>query len=274
MMHERTERQQRFEQRLNQLYSRTIEALVPICIRAPRGEPELVGTGIALRVGNEIVIATAAHVADHSVNTRLYGRIGETLWTLSSPYSTSLPASGKRDDDATDLAFWILEDSYRKNLGNMKPINALQSDLWDKAPRTLEHGSDYVVIGYPRSQQSRQPKPSSRGYELQFKPQVFVLRPYPAKEREAANLKFSDSLLLDYDKENSYVSTGHQIGPDLHGVSGSPVWHVPSMSEEECGIPRLSGIAIAWRKKPPVGIIATPIVHLLRGVVSAIEGKL
>jgi len=272
--HGAVQREQLLQQRLRQLYSRTIEALVPICIRAPRGEPELVGTGIALRIDDHIAIATAAHVADHGANTKLYVRIGETLCTLPAPYSTSLPASGKREDDATDLAFWILQEPYRKKLGEMRPLNALQSDIWNKAPRTLEDGSDYVVVGYPRSQQSRHPKPSSRGYELEFRPQIFLLRPYSAEARAEANLKFSDTLLLDYDKENSYTSTGRRTGPDLYGVSGSPVWYAPNISEEKCGVPKLAGIAIEWRKKHPVGIIATPMVHLLRGVIAAIENKL
>ncbi len=268
-------RWERSAARIDELYRRSMASLVPVYRRARNQKPELVGTAFTMNVENQTFLATAAHVSDCAHRSPLFGAFGETLLSLPNVcHATVVDEGATRDDDATDLSFWVLEDRHTAQIGAATPITPGELCGPTQAPRVHEPGTAFVVHGFACTQQPRDVKLSKRGYELGFRSELLVLNSHSQRDRDVANLKFSDTIFLDYEKEDLFRAHQPVVGPDIHGVSGSPVWYCRDIGELVAHEPRLAGVAISWRKKAPAGIIVTPISYLARGIVDFLEGRI
>jgi hypothetical protein len=136
------------------LSQRPIQATVPLYGRSERNELELLGSGVLLRVENEVFLLTARHVLDALPTQSRYIAVGDNVNILDAVYSSTKSLEEGREYDPFDLAYFHLGSSLVGKLGSNKPISMNDLDLENYSTS----GQVYLIIGFPVSKQPRMPK--------------------------------------------------------------------------------------------------------------------
>jgi hypothetical protein len=234
---------------------------VPIYADGPR-HPRLIGTGTLMSLRGKVVLATAAHVFDDATAAPRYVGAAEMLLPFGGRRWMSLiPSGGTRDDDPVDLAVVQLapEAANHVDLDDCLLID----DLDIAEPSHAAESDFFFVNGFPATRQPRQMRDA--GFEARAFP--FVTEEAAESEYAEAGISRTTSLLVHFDKDDIYRAGQLAAGPDLPGTSGGPVWRLPSAPRER---PRLAGLVVRWRLKPPLGIIARRASSLNRLIAHAI----
>jgi hypothetical protein len=177
-------------------------------------------------------------------------------------WTSPLPPNGEREEDRTDLAFWRLEPGFAKRIPEREVLQQTLLDASQAAPAFRGDDDQFVILGYPITLQPRQPTDG----ELAARPMTFVAQALSQDEYRAVGREPSEALLLGYSKHDAHSLEGPIVGPDLPGLSGGAIWHVPGLLLPERGRPVLAGLAIRWRIADPKCIIATRLGPLLAAI--------
>lgn len=221
--------------------------------------PELIGSGILIRLGRDVFLVSAAHVADRIVRGPHYFGTRELIPLPSLKLSSPLPASRNRDDDPIDLAYWVIDPATLKRIAIE---DCLAVDELDAVPVSdVPHGDTHFLSGYPCTRQPRH----IDGKELDAETLSFLTDEVTPEEYGALGRDRTTSIVVDYDKEDFYRYGEKLTGPDLHGVSGGAIWrlHGPACHPQR---PLLTGFATTWRKAPPRAVVGTRVHVWLRHV--------
>ena len=98
------------------------DCICPIWIEDETGIPEFLGSSTLLDICGVKLLVTAAHVVDESASSTLYWNPGGKLIPLVGRFDTSsLPQSGKRDDDPIDIAVLELSEELAASLSVVAP---------------------------------------------------------------------------------------------------------------------------------------------------------
>lgn len=258
-----TIRVRRLTERVDRLRSRAVPALTPLYRRHPRGHPEPIGTGITIALDREVVVISAAHVSDYAVRSRLHMGVGTDVLPIEGQRWTSpVPPNGEREEDRTDLAFWRLQKDFAARIPAREILPESLLDVHHSTPPFRGDDDHFVILGYPVTKQPRQPADG----ELRAVPMTFIARSLVPSEYRTTRRNPAESLLLEYDKDDSFSLKGRSVGPDLPGLSGGAVWHYPHLLSGQRGRPLLAAIAIRWRTTEPKCIISTRLGPLVAAV--------
>ena len=193
---------------------RLLRSLTPIYREGPR-HPELIGSGTLLRIADMTFLVTAAHVADEVKRGPYYFGAADMLIPLGGlKMSSPLPVGVSRDEDRTDLAYWVLDPSVAGKLSSADTLRPGDLELDSVSEAFTEN--QYLVNGYPAS---RQPRRLTEG-EFAARPFSFITEEESARSYEAINLDRTRNLFVSFDKDDTYRQGAKVTGPDLFGISG------------------------------------------------------
>jgi hypothetical protein len=128
---------------------------------------------------------------------------------------------------------------------------------------SLAEGSKtkYLVIGYPRSQQARQPAHGTIT--------AIPLHPIVVAREESIYADFGTSptthILLEYDRSDFALEQRGALLADPHGMSGGGVWRIDRMLAPYMPVLGLVGIMIEHHPGPSHTMVATRIGVALEG---------
>jgi hypothetical protein len=221
----------------------TFEALCPyvVPIYGPerRSRPEVVGSGVLLRVSADTLLLTAAHVLDERVPLganearSLYLPAGKDLAELKvaqENHFRSYAPNRDRNLDRLDYGVVRLPSALAKAITEYKwlvPANLQLTETGRASSRER-----YSFMGYPSSQSKRRPDRGTIGRACRYTDG----EPLAPDEVLAKGLKPEAHIVVPLEKRK---------GTRLAGMSGGAVWSLRGHLREG---PRLAGIAIEeWK---------------------------
>lgn len=224
--------------------------------------PGILGTGTFCEVGDRYFLVTAAHVADEA-DTAYFGA-GFFLSTESTRLiSTSLPASGRRQDDLIDVAVILLsrETGRRfRDLGRM-PIGVRDWNAADQA----RPGQRYVFTGFTHANVNR----DDERRRIEPRRVSADCPTYSNEQLARLGLDSRFHIAAKYEWRRMVNQRGNVgMGPDPTGMSGGPVWTRDPDSENL----RWVGVGIEhWRERQTlIGSRIGAVIYLLRSAVPEI----
>jgi hypothetical protein len=225
------------------------DAVLPLYShRELRKPPTLVGSGVLVRIAEELFVFTAAHVlADFNSQSIVVGAENKLIGLVGESYRTGKPAEGDHQRDGVDAAVLRIENQLPSALQQ----RALTLDDLDGDPPRTNDG--YLVAGYPFNA-SR-----TKGREVRSLPLLFV---NGSKNPSLANPVEAESALHCFVAVgDNWVGPGGLMQPrSFRGVSGGGVWRLEPQTNPLAG--KLLAIAIEHRK-PADCVVGTRIgVHL------------
>lgn len=157
--------------------------------------PELIGSCVFLRVGNDHYLVTAAHVVDDADETTLYVAAGEELLPIVGHIHVTAAPNGDRYKDHADFAFMRLGTEILNCMTDLKFLRDVDASL-NRADTTKR---SYLVLGYPRSLNK---KISATERVVRPKPWHYqnVGEAPDSKTLEAIGCNLEHHLFLKYDK--------------------------------------------------------------------------
>ena len=217
----------------------TFSATVPIVLeRRHSRRPELIGSGVLVRIVDCTFLLTAAHVTDaQSEGTLLIpGREG---FIPANGYFSAMrmPASGRRSDDKLDVAYFLLDRECVSDLHRHCTVLTRRNVLLEPEPPLY---TDYTFAGYPWRR--------SRAREGAVETDFTTLTGGEAKETEyeAVGLTRSRHIAIRVNRKQAFSQRlGRVVTPPLpQGMSGGGVyaWSQTALKEWPVRLP-LAGIA-------------------------------
>lgn len=185
-----------------------------------RGRPVVNGTAIFCSVDRWTYVATAAHALDQGDDRTIYLPDGVVLEVAATQVvSTSVPASGRREDDKIDVSIFRLTEAQSAGL-TAKGYAPIPVESWDVNDRPAL-GKSYVFTGFPDSRtryiQSRRVM-GPGGVTVNC-------TSVDAAELTAQGFHPASHIGGRYDRERMAGPDGQQINaPEPWGMSGGAVW--------------------------------------------------
>lgn len=248
-----------FAERTARAVERLLPAISPVFIPSQKGDADLVGSGVLLRIGPSELLVTAAHVMDIAKGDLHIG--GESqIVDISGEYSeTGDPAT--RDSDKFDLAILPLSQAHVSQLRDARFLSLDDLEPFETVDHRPVIGSKYLLLGFPATKQS-----VTRDGNVRVDPLRFVAQARPTTEYEIHGRDPSHHLLLEYNKKRGRAITGQVTLPDPYGVSGGGVFRVRGWAGEEAERETLVAIPTHYTGRVGKSVICTRIAEVLRGV--------
>jgi hypothetical protein len=235
---------------------RVVSATAPILGQDDRtNKPKFLGSAVLVKINTWHFAFTAAHVLDNRSRTILYIGSGNEFVQLRGSYWKP-PDTGNRNQDRIDIGLVHLSEETVQNMQEDEFLTLDDTYNLDSATTT----GHYVFTGYPQSRH----KSAIKGSEVEATPYSFVVLPASLADYQNAGLDPNISLLLRFDKQNLWNSSGQVVGPDPTGISGGGVWFLDNAFATTQLQPLLVAVAIQWwekprEKKPSKRILATKL---------------
>lgn len=208
-----------------------------------RGEPELVGSCVLMRIADRHFALSSAHVTDPLVERGhiMVGGTQDLVEVLPNAFGTEIPEGGTREDDRIDLSFIELTDKQAVDLGDC---------LWmtpqDVEVRRIPPGTEqsYLAIGYPW-RKTRIIRSEAR---LDTVPNGFAGTLVGEELYAATGYDPEDHVLIHFHRERVVSKAGRGV-PMVkpHGMSGGGLWRFDSLiTSRPWESDRLAGILTTW----------------------------
>lgn len=224
---------------VRQLANDLIRRIVPLYEDEASGQPTLYGTAFLVQGRRACFLLSAAHVLDNfkrlyyfvepNVKCVLHGRL----------LRSRMPASNDRRDDRVDVGVLrIGPDALPPYPGVDKvpiPMDRLRPGLQPRFPR------QFLSLGFPTTKSK--PNPLAK----QVKSEAVTFRNVSASTEVYERLGVSEHshIVIPFDVSRVYGDDGSaRAFPDPHGISGSPLWHLPPRGTAEPRPVQIVGIAI------------------------------
>ena len=246
-------------------------SILPIYGSKEYGTPDHIGTCIALRVDDQEVLLTAAHVIDENNHTSLYVG-GKELIPIEMEFLATRKANRNRDNDHYDFAIGHLPTRIGEALNDADFISETDIDTWDVYPI----GTMFTIVGYPNSR--------NRNVDKAARKVVGSLYHYSnisaTNERLMEELGISENshILLGFDQKYSTNECGKRVNSvALVGMSGGPVFRLGRLSDPAVlsGLlkpqPFLSGMVIEYNRRHKL-VVSTRMRVIIQSVRDLLKG--
>lgn len=237
---------------------RILQVTSPIFRETARGILEPIGSSVLLRIADEPLVLTSAHVLDDATaQTPLYvGTHNSTVLLQGRWFRSPLPKSGNRGDDRLDVGIARLSSTALASFDESCFLSPAEL-----APgQALTPGAIAVVCGYPHRKHRR------TGH-LEWESDAYTVSAMSAPLEDYARLDVqrSHAVVLGFDQKRSWTRQGQRTAPRLEGVSGGGVWVLRRPGGGDPPRPLLAAIFIEWHRGGK-RVIATRIEVLLGGI--------
>lgn len=254
-------------ERINPILPRVAAATAPVFSldRYRPGKPQIVASAVLVKINNWHFALTAAHAHARAKrsHSNLYIGSGKLILLEGFYGSTAPPGTGNRKQDRIDIGIVKLSE---KTVQDMQEDEFLAlDDIYNLDTATTT--GHYLFAGYPCSRHKRAIKEK----EAEATMYSFVAKPAPLADYQNAVLNPSISLLLQFDKQNLWLSSGRVVGPDPTGISGGGVWFLDNAFATTPLKPLLVAIAVewwekSWEGKPSKRVLATKLHVVLSAI--------
>lgn len=216
----------------------TFKATIPVYLWESGAKiPELVGSGVLVRIRDHVFLLTAGHVTEHKSKGD-YFTLGKSGFTeIFGKFTRLAHVSGRVANDSPDVAYLEL---HKDCVSSVDPkFQAIESqDMFAHASSSLLH--DYTFAGFPW----RKNRVKGRTIQTEF---ITYSGPEIAeKEYAALGLKRDHHIAIRFNcrKTFSVVKNRLRTSPHPEGMSGGGVylWNEEAMKDWPVRLP-LAGIA-------------------------------
>ncbi len=247
-------------------YSVIVDLVVPLYAVGKRSEPVLLGSATPLVIGSQHLLVTAAHVLDGNDDT-VVGGVASSLYlpiegrltelTAAPAFKSPLPQSGRREDDAIDLAFIAIPSGVASGLGPVRFLKPRNLGINDH----LSSSDSYVFSGFPETKnRAKFGTNSVKSFCL-----VYTGRSVPAAEAGNPEIAARTHILVRFDRSQVFDADGNRLtSPEPYGMSGGAVWAPAAADPNE---PVLVGIGTEYRATSKL-LIGTRINVVVAAVLS------
>ena len=254
---------------LKDLHVQLQKFVCPIFSANRKSEPELVGSGVLLRVSSRVFLLTAAHILDENERTNFYvsGK-SELIELLGRSYYGVSPGSGRRRDKI-DVGFVLLSDAV---VGELYPrLEFLAVDNLNVNDIAIP-GNPYAFVGYPTTRN----KPRLH-HKIRLGGMMLTLAAATEDKYVQLGLSSSTHLVACFDRSRVAGQAG-RTAPDPHGMSGGGVWRLersPDFAAPQV-FASLVALAIEWRRtsRVLVAVRISILVAMLRRLFPDIASQL
>lgn len=249
-------------QAANREASKRITHICPIYRPNTVLEPELIGTGVFLAIGNKRFVLTAAHVFGPAGegHQMLYipSHTSGNLTELAGTYLRSMPNDDVKRGDSSDVGIVLLDDTLTEQITPESFISLSMVDVDDVGNLRRP----YLVMGFPWRVS---PKVCRRTRIATAKAFSYATELFNNEHLQNLGLSPASHFFLRYAKRHSRNQHGQDLtAPDPHGLSGGPVWRMePADVQGETS--KLAGIIIEWHRNEG-GILAFRLPLVLAGI--------
>lgn len=199
--------------------------LIPIMQIININQAVVLGTGFFIEHKEKLFLCTAAHVIN-GPNSPEYSKIAipvsgprTSLYTLPASPITTIQ-KGNIDADIALIPLFR-DKEYCKNIKMYWDIFCL-NDIYDGNNTDLIN--EYLIQGYPVSLQSSIDAKKDKELNIIDLGRITFLSNYYDKDmKDVDNYNKEIDILINY-KNNIIVNGENLIVPDLHGISGSPIF--------------------------------------------------
>lgn len=218
--------------------NQTFKATIPVYLRESAAKiPELVGSGVLVRIRNRIFLLTAGHVAEHK-NKGDYFTLGKSGFTeLWGNFTRLAHVSGRVANDSLDVAYLELHKDFASAVD--PKFQAIESqDMFAQASSSLLH--NYTFAGFTWRKNKVKGKTIQTEFITYSGPEI------AEKEYIALGLKRDRHIAIRFNcrKTFSVAKNRLRISPHPEGMSGGGVylWNEEAMKNWPVRLP-LAGIA-------------------------------
>ena len=256
---------QQISKHSNSVAKKLLPSVRPIYMASDRDSPELIGSGVIIKVENYYFLITAAHLLDQLRGLGMYIGGEKTVVDITGQLIIVATNSGSGDKDKIDFAFTEIPENLLDELGRHNFLPPDEIDPNDIAIREKR----YLILGYPISKNKWI---DYKGLKVKPKSYPYSSRPSDILIYKELGISEESHLLLDFDKEKVTNGTGNVfIAPDLYGMSGGGVWTLHDDSKalsifSESQLNKLVGVIIEWDLQKKV-IIAVRISIVIAAII-------
>ncbi|MHB1183222.1 MAG: hypothetical protein ACYC4A_00765 [Desulfobulbia bacterium] len=221
---------------------------------------QFLGSAILVKINNWHFVLTAAHVLDNPSCSDLHIGSGNKVISLQGSYASIVPPNnGNREQDKIDIGIVRLSEETVRDMQEDEFL-ALD-DIYNSDTATIT--GHYVFAGYPCSKHKRAIKEGEAEAALYS----FAVDTAPLTDYQDAGLDPCISLLLRFNKNNLWNSSGQAVGPDPTGISGGGVWFIGDAFATTPFKPLLTAIAVEWWwRVEPKRVLATKLHVILSAI--------
>lgn len=225
-------------------------------------EPELIGTGVFLAIGNRRFVFTAAHVfgppGEGSQHLYIPSDRTGNLTELLGTHVRSKSNEDSSEHDTNDVGIVLLDDDLA---GQINPDSFVRIDSVD-VDDIGDFQRPYMAMGFPWRVSPKVCLRSRMATATHWSYATELLR---NEDLLKLGLGRKSHFLLRYAKRHSRNESGRDItAPHPQGVSGGPVWRLDQINDRD-QTSRLVGIVIEWREEVG-GLLATRLPMTLAGI--------
>ena len=246
-----------------------LRAICPLFILDDRGWPVPIGTGVLLAIVDARLVLTSAHVVDLIPPAEVltaYSFVWGKLAALRGDGSfTKLPASGNREEDRADLAFFRLLPEIADGLTQQLafwPVEHVAVGL------DAVRDTHYTFSGYPHRDSGPRGKDVIRADPLPLTAGAYADADYErvgVNSRTHIGIRLEGGPLLN---ENGQLHSKH---PNLYsicnGMSGGAVWKgYKRMLDGEAVTPKLVGLCMELPPQYPESFLGVRMTPVLEGI--------
>lgn len=212
---------------------------------------EQFGSGVFIRIDDNVFLVTAAHVSDDRYSSPLWISSQDGFTQLEGYFAEiRIPDSGDRNDDNYDFSYYRLPHSVVESLHpELLILDHEDCDTFD----TTAEGDAYTLIGYPAKK--------SRNKGLHAKTSLYSMSG-EAVERELYSefgINIQHHILIRYrrKKTKNFLTRVRSTAPHPNGMSGGGVfaWTKELPDQSRISQPGLCGITIEYNESENVFIV-------------------
>jgi hypothetical protein len=220
------------EMLINTVNTKLLKYTVVFFIEDEKRNEKLHGCGVLVRYKSKHFLLSAAHVMAEYYNN-IYVILHNKQLKLGGQLCNSpLPASGKREDDKLDFAIMTLCDTSVNELSSRFSFYNLDSNDIN----CIVNKPCFLHVGYPGTKTKKDwNKDNISSVPFQYLSEIDSTFDY-----QKYGFCSQTHIAIKYDGKAKSINTGNiNQTPDVHGISGSGLWYLKTLSN-----PQLAGIII------------------------------
>lgn len=239
------------------LASRATRFTAPVFAPDEAGLPEIVGTCLTVRIGEDHILFTAGHVLDVADDRPIAIVVDSELREIRGDTTRFRPVEERAHlGDHIDVGALLLETECT-------PHEELSLDDLELVVPARAKSDSYMVMGYPCSKNRK----ALQGEEFNASLYHFLTVEATPEQYQELNRSSDDQIALLFNRKDVWRPQGRVTAPDLYGVSGGGVWHLAPESDVPLWKAKLAAVAVEWHDRVRVKhVLATrirPLIALL-----------
>ncbi|QDU15833.1 hypothetical protein CA11_36610 [Gimesia maris] len=218
-----------------------------------------IGSGVLLRIGNELFVLTAAHVIDHGT---IFMPAVDEIEQITGGFSFNpIPEHGSRAKDPIDIGYIHLSNDWLRKLHpEIKPLSVDDLLLIDE----LETGDIFTFVGYPW----RKTKSSASLHKTDLT--TFTGHASASDIYNKLSYNRVTNVLIRMRRKKTYSSRyeSHQTAPHPQGISGGAViaWPWNFIDRHDSTNLKLAAIGHTYHEREHC-MVATRIIPYMMAIV-------